>query len=257
MSIRVRILGPVQLWTDGAGVSLGPAKRRALLAALALERNRPVGLERLTALLWPGPPPASAVVNIRSHVVMLRRVLASRIVSHRHGYQLILNADELDLTEFETLAESGRRAVRAGDPARAESDLAASLRLWRGPAGDGVAPGTELEQRLQGLDEHRLHVVEDLVEVRLILGHAGDLVPLLREHLAGHPLRERAWAQLMLAHYRAGDPRAALAAYREAHEILRRQLGAGPGAELIALHRAMLERSPRLDGPRNAGDHLP
>jgi DNA-binding SARP family transcriptional activator len=53
----------------------------------------------------------------------------------------------------------------------------------------------------------------------------------------------------MLAHYRAGDLGAALAAYREAHEILRRQLGVDPGPELIALHQAMLERSPRLDLP--------
>jgi DNA-binding SARP family transcriptional activator len=36
MSFSVRVLGPVELWADGAGVSLGPAKRRALLAALAL-----------------------------------------------------------------------------------------------------------------------------------------------------------------------------------------------------------------------------
>ncbi|WP_433363111.1 AfsR/SARP family transcriptional regulator [Actinoplanes sp. CA-142083] len=247
MSISVRILGPVELWADGAEVSLGPAKRRALLAALAIERNRPVPLGRLTTLLWSDAAPASAVANIRNHVVMLRRVLRSRIVSRNSAYQLVLNADELDLTEFETLAESGRRSVRAGDPARAEPDLAASLRLWRGPAGDGVTRGTELEQRLQGLDQHRLQVVEDLAEVRLVLGHAGDLVPLLREHLAGHPLRERAWAQLMLALYRAGDLGAALAAYREAHELLRRQLGVDPGAELIALHQAMLERSPRLD----------
>ena len=51
---------------------------------------------------------------------------------------------------------------------------------------------------------------------------------------------------------------AALAAYREAHQILRRQLGAGPGAELIALRQAMLERSPSLDRPRNgsSGGHL-
>jgi len=53
----------------------------------------------------------------------------------------------------------------------------------------------------------------------------------------------------MLALYRAGDLGAALAAYREAQEILRGQLGVDPGAELIALHQAMLERSPRLNVP--------
>ncbi|WP_433303212.1 AfsR/SARP family transcriptional regulator [Actinoplanes sp. CA-030573] len=248
MSIQVRLLGAIELRVDGARVDLGPAKRRALLAALALERNRPIGVDMLSRLLWTGAPPASAVPNIRNHVAGLRRVLDSRILSHRHAYQLVLDAHELDVTEFQRLAGSGRRAVRAGDPAAAEPELAAALRIWRGPAGDGVARGTELDQRLQGLDQHRLQVVEDLADVRLALGHAAGLVPLLREHLAAQPLRERAWAQLILAHYRAGDAGAALAAYREADEVLRRQLGAGPGPDLVALRQAVLERSPRLDG---------
>ncbi|MFC7279981.1 BTAD domain-containing putative transcriptional regulator [Paractinoplanes rhizophilus] len=49
--------------------------------------------------------------------------------------------------------------------------------------------------------------------------------------------------------YRAGDLGAALAAYRAAHEQLRRQLGVEPGLELTGMHQAMLERSPRLDRP--------
>ena len=122
----------------------------------------------------------------------------------------------------------------------AEPELAAALALWQGPAGHGVTRGTELERRLQAVDQQRLEVVEDLADVRLTLGHTGDLVPLLREHLSAQPLRERAWAQLMLAYYRAGKPDAALATYREAHEILRRQLGVVPGPELIALRRAIL-----------------
>jgi len=240
LSIRVRLLGPVQLWVDGAEVELGPVKRRALLAALALERNRPIRLTQLTGLLWAGPPPASAVPNIRNHIVALRRLLGGRILSHQQAYQLVLDAEELDLTEFQRLAEGGRRMVRGGDPGRAEPELAAALALWRAPAGQGVTRGTELERRLQTVDQQRLQVVEDLADVRLRLGHTGDLVPMLRDHLSEQPLRERAWAQLMLAYYRSGKPEAALAAYREAHEVLRRQLGAGPGPELIALHRAIL-----------------
>jgi DNA-binding SARP family transcriptional activator len=73
MSVEVRLLGPVELRGDDGPVDPGPAKRRALLAALALEANRPVPLNRLTDLLWTGRPPASAIANIRNHVAALRR----------------------------------------------------------------------------------------------------------------------------------------------------------------------------------------
>ncbi|MBG0564026.1 AfsR/SARP family transcriptional regulator [Actinoplanes aureus] len=253
MSIEVRLLGPVELRGDDGLADPGPAKRRAVLAALALEANRPVRLNRLTELLWTGRPPASAVANIRNHVAALRRTLGNRIVSRHSAYQLNLAPHELDVTEFRRLAEGGRGALAIGEAGRAEPDLAAALRLWRGPAGHGLPRGT-LDVLLAGLEADRLRVLEDLVEARLKLGYTGELAPMLRDHLAAHPLRERAWAQLMLALYRAGDLGSALAAYRQAQATLHAQLGVDPGSELAALHVAMLERAPRLDLPARQPD---
>ncbi|MEU4689575.1 BTAD domain-containing putative transcriptional regulator [Actinoplanes sp. NPDC023714] len=247
MSIMVRLLGPVELRGEDGPADPGPAKRRATLAALALEAGRPVTLNRLTDLLWAGEPPASAVANIRNHVAALRRALGDRLVSRQGSYQLVLARHELDVAEFQQLAESGRAALAAGEATRAEPELAASLRLWRGPAGHGLPRGTGLDVLLAGLEADRLRVFEDLTDARLDLGYAGELVPPLRDHLAAHPLRERAWAQLMLALYRAGDLAAALSAYRQAQAGLRAQLGVDPGRELAELHVAMLERAPRLD----------
>ncbi|MEU4423281.1 AfsR/SARP family transcriptional regulator [Actinoplanes sp. NPDC024001] len=261
MSIEVRLLGPVELRGEHGPVHSGPAKRRAVLAALALEANRPVTLHRLTELLWAGEPPPSAVANIRNHVAALRRTLGGRLVSRHGAYQLDLDPYELDVTEFRRLADSGRGALALGEARRAEPDLAAALRLWRGPAGHGLPRGAALDVLLAGLETDRLRTVEDLIEARLRLGHAGELAAILREHLAAHPLRERAWGQLMLALYRAGDVGAALAAYRQAQATLQVQLGVDPGGELAELHVAMLERAPRLDHPgargRAAGVDVP
>ena len=259
MSIEVRLLGPVELRGEDGPVHPGPARRRAVLAVLALEAHQPGTLHRLTALLWAGEPPASAVATIRSHVAELRRTLGARIASRQGAYQLNLALHELDVTEFRRLADRGRDALARGQAGPAASDLADALRLWRGPAGHGLPRGAALDVLLAGLEVDRLRVLEDLVEARLQRGHAGELVAVLREHLAAHPLRERAWAQLMLALYRAGDLGAALAAYRQAQAVLHAQLGVDPGSELAALHVAMLERSPRLDlgfrAPRP--DHRP
>ena len=249
MSIEIRLLGPVEFTGDRGPVHPGPTKRRAVLAALALEANHPVPLSRLSVMLWTGPPPASGVANIRNHIGMLRRTLRHRLVSRPSAYQLNLVSAELDVSEFQRLAEAGRLALATGMPARAETDLMAALRRWRGPAGDGIRRGTALDRRFEALDEHRLRVLEDLVDARLGLGRYGEVISGLREHVTAHPLRERAWAQLMLALYRTGDTGAALSAFRQAHTVLREQLGMDPGAELIALQRDMLDRAPHLDPP--------
>lgn len=252
MHVEVRLLGPMELRVDDETIHPGPAKQRAVLAALALDANRPVRLHRLTELLWSGQSPRSAIANIRNHVAALRRTLGARIASRPGAYQLTLAPHELDVAEFRRLSESGRNALVKGSPAHAEPHLAAALRLWRGPAGYELPRGAALDVLLAGLEADRLSVVEDLAAARLELGRAGELAPVLRDHLAAHPLRERAWAQLMLALYRAGDLGAALSAYREAQATLHAQLGIDPGSELTELHVAMLERAPWLDSPVRA-----
>jgi DNA-binding SARP family transcriptional activator len=164
MTIEVRLLGPTELLEHGRPADPGPAKRRAMLAALALEANRPVSLSRLTESTWSGAPPRSAVANLRNHAAALRRVLRHRILARGGGYQLRLAPGELDVDAFRRLAAQGRRALAAVDPATAEPALAAALRLWRGAAGDGLPRGTALETQLESLDEHRLVAFEDLVD---------------------------------------------------------------------------------------------
>ncbi|MEH1016599.1 BTAD domain-containing putative transcriptional regulator [Micromonospora sp. CPCC 206060] len=250
MRVDVKLLGPVELHSDGQAVALGSAKRRALLAGLALDANQPVPLHRLAELAWAGPPPQSVVPNLRNHAAALRRVLGHRIVSRAGGYQLTLSPDELDVTAFRQLTAEGRTALAAGRIDVAARRLTAALGLWRGPAGDDLPRGTALDAVLAGVDEDRLHAVEDLTEARLAGGEHSELVGGLRRHLDRHPLRERAWGQLMIALYRSGDPAASLNAYRDARAVLTAQLGMEPGPELVDLHRAVLDRAPELTAPR-------
>lgn len=103
-----------------------------------------------------------------------------------------------------------------------------------------------MDNRWASLDEQRLQVFEELTEARLAVGEHRPLLSEVRRHLAAHPLRERAWGQLMLALYRCGEVPAALTAYRDAHATLQEQLGIDPGEDLARLHRAVLDRSPDL-----------
>lgn len=250
MRLLIRLLGTVELSVDGRPVTVGAGKLRAVLAGLALEANRPVPLDRLARMAWGEQPPASAVANLRSHVFALRRHVGDRIAARTNAYELRIAADELDVSEFQRLAGAGRAVLAATkDPSVAVGPLTEALGWWRGPAGSGVPTGTALDNRWASLEEQRLQVFEELTQARLDLGEHGDLLGVLRQHLAAYPLRERGWAHLMLALYRCGDVPAALTAYRDARAVLDEQLGLEPGEELVALHRAMLDRVPGLRTP--------
>ncbi|MFC7479413.1 BTAD domain-containing putative transcriptional regulator [Luedemannella flava] len=95
-----------------------------------------------------GRPAARVVRRERAHLrTRLRRALGCgegerRIVTAGGGYLLRVGPDERDLDRFDALATRGREALAAGDPQRAEADLAGALALWRGPALAGLTlPG--------------------------------------------------------------------------------------------------------------------
>ncbi|MEU5943244.1 AfsR/SARP family transcriptional regulator [Micromonospora sp. NPDC047548] len=246
MRLQIRLLGSVELRVDDQVVTPGAAKRRAVLAGLALEANHSVSLPRLVDMVWSDVPPASAVANLRSHAAGLRRTLGDRLVARPNAYELRLSPHELDVTEFHRLAGEGRSLLATPDPAGAVATLTAALAHWRGASGDGLPRGTALDNRWASLDEQRLQVFEELAEARLAAGEHQHLLTELRGHLAAQPLRERAWGQLMLALYRCGDVPAALTVYRDARAVLDEQLGIEPGEELASMHRAMLDRASEL-----------
>ena len=47
MAVVFRVLGPLEVWFDGAPVKIGGARQRALLAMLLLNANRVVSREQL------------------------------------------------------------------------------------------------------------------------------------------------------------------------------------------------------------------
>src|SRR5215207_4932780 len=250
--MEFRILGPVEVSDDGRVVRLGGGKQRAVLALLLLNANRVVASERMIELLWGERPPATAATALHGHISSLRKALGPDVIATRPpGYVLDTAIGELDLERFELLRAEGRDALERGDPGGAAERLRAALGLWRGEALSdiGFEPFIQTEAaRLEGL---RLDAVQDRIEADLTRGRGTELVGELERLVAAEPLRERLWAQLMLALYRAGRQADALDAYRRARQTLVEQLGIEPGPELRDLERRILEQDPALGrGPR-------
>ena len=60
------------------------------------------------------------------------------------------------------------------------------------------------------------------------------------------PLRERRWAQLMLARHRSGRQVEALRAFQRVRTLLGEEFGVDPSAELVALEHAIVLDDPGL-----------
>lgn len=95
------------------------------------------------------------------------------------------------------------------------------------------------------------------VETDLACGRHGKLVAELDALTRAHPLRERLWAQRMIALYRAGRQAEALHAYQELRATLRDGLGLEPSNALRHLEGAILRQEPHLDWqPDDDGEPL-
>jgi YVTN family beta-propeller protein len=250
--VEFGILGPVEVRADGAPLSLGGPKPRALLAILLLHANEPVSRDRLIDGLWGERPPASAGHTLDDYVSRLRKAIGpDRIERRPPGYALHAAAEEIDVARFERLAAEGRAQLAAGE-ARAAATLRRALELWRGPALADVLYEPFASVEAARLEEQRLAVLEDRVEADLAVGRGAELVEELHALVREHPLRERLVGQLMVALYRAGRQTAALEVYRSMRRRLADELGLEPGPHLRELERAILEHAPALAPRRRA-----
>ncbi|MCQ6483218.1 hypothetical protein NPN19_25640, partial [Vibrio parahaemolyticus] len=61
------------------------------------------------------------------------------------------------------------------------------------------------------------------------------------------PYRESAWGLRILALYRAGQQREALATYDRVRRLLAREIGIEPGRDLVRLERSILDQEPAAE----------
>jgi len=105
--VEFRLLGPLELVTDGGqGVPLPAGKPRLLLGLLLLEAGAVVSLDRIVEELWAGQPPATAEKVVQGYVSRLRKLLPTGVlVTRPPGYLLRLDGAQLDLARFERLRQ--------------------------------------------------------------------------------------------------------------------------------------------------------
>ncbi|MDR3662725.1 MAG: BTAD domain-containing putative transcriptional regulator [Mycobacterium sp.] len=261
--LKVRVMvdyvlsGAVEVRRAGRSVPLGGTKQRCVLAVLLANHGSAVSTDQLIQYVWEDDAPPKALASLRAYVSNLRRVLDEddddagpvRLESRPRGYRLnLFHGDSVDLHRFESLISAARTALDGGDAGSAVGMLGESLALWRGdPFGDfaySEFAAAEV-QRFAGL---RSAAIELRFRAALHLGGGAELIPEIRAALAQNPLHEPLWAHLMLALHRAGRTSDAVRAFDRACEVLRREVGGRPGAELQGIFEQITTGTTDLDG---------
>jgi DNA-binding SARP family transcriptional activator len=252
--MRYQILGPVELLGgdgDRPPTRLGGPKQRAVLALLLLNANQVVSEQRFLTLVWGDDPPVSVRGQLQMYVSQLRKLIGEPVIIRRPpGYLIQVRPGELDLDVFDDLAQRARTDLAAGRAEDAVEGFRAALDLWHGPALDGVSEPMR-DREVPALGERRLAMLEEYLEALLVAGRHDQVVREARAAAEENPLRERLWAQLMVALDRAGRTAEALEVYTVTRDRLVAERGVEPGVLLRDTHRR-LQRDETAPAPADA-----
>jgi DNA-binding SARP family transcriptional activator len=222
--LRVRVLGELELDSDGAPLAPPAGRRaRALLAYLALNPG-PHPRATLAARFWPDVLDESARTSLRGALADVRRAVGDALVATRDGAGLA--EVWTDAAEFAALVAQGRDAE--------------ALVLCRGD----LLAGLEDDWIVAARDEHRdaqgallARLAEGARDADAALAHA-------RARTALDPLSEEAHRDLMTRLAAGGDRPAALAVYGRFAERLRSELRIAPSAATRALAESLRTSAP-------------
>ena len=239
------LLGPVDVQVDGRPVAVGGPHSQAILAALLLEANKVVPVQRLVDAAWGESAPRSAPIQARNRVSELRRALREAgadpdvIDTRGTGYAVRVGEDQLDVDIFERLVrEAGPRP-----PAEAVAELDRALALWRGSPLDGLRSPL-LAAAARRLDERRVAVLSRRFDLEIRLGRPEAVLGELLELAAAYPANEVLAGHVMTALYLAGRQREALAHFETVRRALADELGIDPGPQLTELRDGLLRNDP-------------
>ncbi|MFN0027947.1 MAG: BTAD domain-containing putative transcriptional regulator [Acidimicrobiales bacterium] len=247
---RLLVLGTPEVVVSGVPRTVAGVRRQSLLGVLVARRDTDVSVDLLIDRLWTNLEPSSARRALRSEVHRLREMLSgcATLETRPGAYRLVVDALDLDVARFEALAGQAS-SVLAIHPVEACRLAESALLLWRGRPYGELVELEELSVEQTRLEELRGDLLAGRAEAWLALG--GRLPELIAELLsltALWPLRERLWAMLMTAYWRAGRQADALDAYQRARALMVEELGVEPSAELRRVEAAVLAQDTAVLG---------
>ncbi|GAB3465553.1 AfsR/SARP family transcriptional regulator [Actinophytocola sediminis] len=260
MRHRFTVLGPVRAWRETTELTL-TAQLRAFLAILLIRPGRPVAVGEIVDTLWGERPPTSAANSVHKHASKLRRLLEEHITPREQGRWLVrqdrsylfrVAPEQLDLLSWRRLVERARLERDRQDLHRAFESYTGALRLWHGRCGANLGGRIRQLPAFHAVEREFESAVREVADLALVLGRAGQVLPMVREAAAADPLDEPMQARLLLVLAASGHQSRALSTYRAVRDRLADELGVDPGAELRLAYERVLRQEVGTVVPRRA-----
>ncbi|GAA3240854.1 BTAD domain-containing putative transcriptional regulator [Dactylosporangium siamense] len=262
-SVRIQILGALQVHRGPRRVLLGRGRRRAVLGRLALSANDAVLQTDLIDVLWGGAAPSTAAQVVQTYVSRLRAALQpfpqaqaqtqTGVVSRTPlGYRLNVDDEDLDLTDFRRRLDEARKA----EPSAALEMFESALALW---SGDPLHDVPELSSHpiVTAVLEERIAATLCYADLALAHCQPERCLPLLRALTAANPLHEPLHARLIAALAAGGLQASALDSYADISRRLVDELGIDPSPALVDTHRRVLRQQHGQVRPDRRAGHGP
>jgi predicted ATPase len=241
--LSLSLLGGFYVEKDGSPLTgFATDKARALLAYLAVERERPHRRESLAALFWPEQPEGRARQSLRQALSNLRQVLAEEedapvLTVTNSDVQLSLQAQIwVDVQAFRILVQTCREHSHA----RLETCLPClrrqreAVKLYAGEflAGFGLPDSSTFDEWLlltrENLQVEAVQILALLAEYEERRGDFGAARQYALQQVRLEPWREEAYAQVMRLLAYDGQRSAALAQFAACRRALENELGLEP-----------------------------
>ena len=249
--LAVHLLGPLCVAVDDVPVGDWPSARcRSLFGYLLTHRDPWPPREVLMDVFWPDSSPEASRNSLNVAIHGLRRTLRTvtdqRVIVHGGGAYGIRPDVQLwlDVEEFESRVEHGRRREEAGDAGRATQEYEYADGLYRG---DFLAD--DLYEEWAALTRDRLRLahldaLSNLSNLHFSAGRYAACAALCQRITECDPCREDAHRRLMRCYSRQGQPHLALMQYRACAEALAAELGVDADPATTILHDQIRRHEP-------------
>lgn len=253
-TLKMALLGTPVVAQNGAPVHFRTRKAFALLAYLAVDKEpRAHSRAELARFLWADS--ADARQMLRTTLAHLKHASESDLLTVEHD-EIALHPDldiELDTAALDAAAASLRANLAADN---LEQELAATVSLYRGEFLENVllndAPAFDdwVRARREHYHQEFSRVLEKLVALQTMRGDAHAALTSAERWRVHDALDENAVRQVMQLQVALQDRPAALRAFEQFRDTLKRELDAPPSPELAALARQIARTAPRTQSAR-------
>ena len=236
-TLRLSILGPVQLHRKTENISFKRSKAVALLGYLAVT-HAPQTRDHVIDLLWPDSLPDAARKNLRNALWAIRKGLGTDVIQADADHIRLVDTVWCDVRVFESGLSQAKEQTT--------DSLQTTIDLYRGALLDDLiiadAPDYELwlSSSREQLGQLYLRGITTLVAAYRAVADWQAVVATARQALTYDNLREPLVRALMEAHTHLGERGEALRQYDKLQLILSQELGVEPLPETKALREAIL-----------------